>query len=93
MGLTTEDKKALNGGFQAPELSGLPVRVSRRKAAELITQYFFETSPRSLERWPVRWIRINGRAHCATTDIFAVAESKLAEAAPVMGGRGRRTDR
>jgi hypothetical protein len=78
---------------QPPDLSKLPVRVSRKRAAELITEHFFEISPRSLERWPIAWLQLNGRAHGETAEFFAIAKSKLADATPVMGGHGRRTDR
>jgi hypothetical protein len=93
MGLTDDEKRRLTGGTGLPDLSKLPVRVSRKKAAELITQFFFETSPRSLERWPVPWVLINGRAHGKLIDIFAVAESKLTDATAVMGGRGGSSQR
>lgn len=58
-------------------LSGLPVRVPRSEAAELVSRYFFKVHPRSLERWllPVRVI--NGRAHIDTADLFAEAQRRL----------------
>jgi hypothetical protein len=87
MGLTKIEKRALKGCVALPDLSELPVRVPRDIAAKLITQFFFKVSPRSMERWPIAWRRLNGRAHCETADAFALANSML-EAAPVlMGGR------
>jgi hypothetical protein len=86
MGLTDIERRRLKGGAAEPDLAELPVRVTRMKAAELLTRFFFETSPRTLERWPLAWRRLNGKAHCETAQLFEVAESKLAEAPPVMGG-------
>lgn len=86
MGMT-DKKRALKGGPRQPDLSTLPIRVPRDTAAELVTRFYFKVSPRSLERWPLAWRRLNGRAHCETAQLFDVAERMLAAAAPVMGGR------
>lgn len=87
MGMTDIEKRALRGDAALPDLSELPVRVSREAAAKLLSRYFFEVSPRSLERWPVAWRQLNGRAHGETAELFAHAESILAAAPVVMGGR------
>jgi hypothetical protein len=87
MGQTDIDKRRLKDRVVLPDFGQLPVRVPRDVAAELLTRYFFETSPRTLERWPLRWRRLNGRAHCETRDLFAIAQSKLAAAPAVMSGR------
>lgn len=67
--------------------AALPVRVTRERGAELLTQYYFKISARSLERAPLAWQRLNGKAHCLTADLFAWAEGKLATAPPVIAGR------
>ena len=64
------------------EPSRLPQRVTRDRAAELVTQRYFEVSPRTLERWPLAWRRLNGKAHCETQELFALAEQMLASAPP-----------
>jgi hypothetical protein len=69
-----------------PDLTELPVRLSRDTAAKLLSRYFFEVSPRTLERWPVAWRQLNGRAHAETVELFAHAESILAAAPVIMGG-------
>jgi hypothetical protein len=69
----------------SPNLLQLPVRVERATGAELVTRYFFKVSPRSLERWPVTWQYLNGKAHCETRELFHVAESMVA-AAPILRG-------
>lgn len=90
MGLTDIEKRLLKGGSALPDLSALPVRVTRDTAAALLSKYFFKISPRTLERWPLTWRRLNGKAHCDTADLFALAESMLAEAPLVMGGNAGR---
>ena len=64
-----------------------PRRMTRRAAAEAVTREFFEVQPRSLERWPLGWRRVNGKAHAETPELFTVAAAKLADAAPIRGGR------
>lgn len=71
-----------------PDLSKVPARVDRRRAADLLEQYFFPVSPRTLEVWPLAWRHVNGKAVCETAELFALARAKL-EAAPVIRG-GRR---
>jgi hypothetical protein len=66
---------------------GLPKRAPREELARLVTRHYFQISPRTLERWPIRWLHLNGRAHGEVAEVFALAEAKLAEAPPVMGGR------
>jgi hypothetical protein len=70
-----------------PDLSALPVRVDRRTGAALLARYFFPCSPRTLEAWPIRWRRVNGRALVETAELFALARGKLDEAPAVLGGR------
>lgn len=65
----------------------LPVRLDRRIAAELISLHFFPISPRTLERWPIGWRRINGKALAETADILAEAKRQVDAAAAVRGGR------
>jgi hypothetical protein len=71
------------GGVPQSDLDKLPVRVPRNVAAELVTRYYFKTSPRTLERWPLTWRKLNGRAHCYTHDLLAIAEAMLAGASPL----------
>jgi hypothetical protein len=86
MGMTDIECRVLKGGRTLPNLADLPVRLSRDAAAKLLSRYFFEVSPRTLERWPVAWRQLNGRAHAETADLFAHAESMLADAPIIMGG-------
>jgi hypothetical protein len=67
--------------------------VTRDAGAKLIKKYYFEISPRSLERWPIPWRRLNGRAHAETRDLFAYAEAVLAASPAITAGRHRQTER
>lgn len=71
----------------APNLSDLPRRVDRRRAAELVTRHHFPVSHRTLEVWPLTWRHVNGYAVCDTAELFAVAQAKLDAAPPIRGGR------
>jgi hypothetical protein len=96
------EKRLLKGGRALPDLSNLPrgppdlnelpVRVDRETAAKLLTRYYFRTHRRTLERWPLGWQLLNGRAHCVTAELFAVAEAKLAAAPLILGGRRPATE-
>lgn len=65
----------------------LPRRADRRTGAALLTRYLFPVSSRTLERWPLTWRRVNGKAVCETAELFEVAQRKLDEAPAVRGGR------
>lgn len=69
------------------ELKSLPRRIDRRTAAALISRHLFPISPRTLERWPVAWHHINGRALVDTAELVAEAERRLAEAPAIRGGQ------
>jgi hypothetical protein len=70
-----------------PDVTKLPSRVTRQTAAMLITRYFFPTSHRSLESWPVAVVYVNGKALAPPADWFAEARRRLESAPKVMGGR------
>lgn len=69
-------------------LKSLPRRATRPIAAELVSQYFFAISPRTLERWPLTWRLLNGKVHCEVAELFALAAA-MVDAAPVIKA-GRR---
>jgi hypothetical protein len=81
------EKHVLNGGASLPDISELPARVSRERAAELVTRFYFEIKPRSMERCPIRWQVLNGKAHCSVAELFGWAQTVLDASPPVMGGR------
>ena len=78
------------------ELSGeikevLPIRVDRRRGAEIISRYFFPISPRTLEVWPVAWRHLNGRALVETSELLHHARERLAASVAIKGGRRRQS--
>ena len=82
---------ATTAPFPTPDTppADLPRRADRRTGAALVTRHLFPVSPRTLERWPLTWRRVNGKAVCDIAELFAVAERMLAEAPAIRGGRGK----
>ena len=70
-----------------PDLTAYPVRMDRNGLAAFITKHFFQVSPRSLERWPLTWRHVNGKAHADTAEAAVVAQAMLDAAPPVRGGK------
>ncbi len=64
----------------------LPMRVGRRVAAEIVSERYFPVSYRTLERWPLNWRRINGRAVANTDELLAEAQRRVDEAPVIRGG-------
>lgn len=72
-----------------PALNAVPRRVTRVQGAALVSRWFFPVSARTLETWPVPYIRVPG--HPALLDVEALvaeAERRLAACPTLMGGRG-----
>ncbi len=63
-----------------------PTRVDRQAGAALISHHLFPISPRTLERWPVTWRRINGRALVDTSELLAEAQHRVNTAPAIRGG-------
>lgn len=92
MSITDIEKPGMKGGASLPDRSELPVRQTRKRAAEFLRRYYFETSHRTLERAPIRWALLNGQAHCLTADLIQWADDVVAAAPMVMGGRRPTTE-
>jgi hypothetical protein len=71
-------------------LEGLPVRMDRKAAATFITQNYFRVAPRSLERWPLDEVYVNGRVMLETHQLVTEAERRLAVASAPPDPRKRR---
>lgn len=97
MRMTDVERRMLKGGAglagSLPDMNKVPVRVPRPRAAELVTERFFKVSPRSLERAPLQWRLLNGRAHVETAELFAWAQEVLDAAPAVAGGHRRAPER
>jgi len=62
------------------DLDVLPRRLTKKTAASVVTQHKFPVTPRGLQDWPdVDWIVVNGKATCATDELLAAADRRLAE--------------
>ena len=68
------------------ETRTLPVRIDRRLAAEIVSDRFFPISHRTLERWPLTWRRLNGRALVDTDELLAEARRRVEDSAATKGG-------
>ena len=68
-------------------LGVLPARLDRRAGAALISQHLFPISPRTRERWPVTWRRINGKALVDTSELLAEAQRRVDIAPAIRGGQ------
>ena len=73
-----------DGQFENPT----PRRIDRKRGAALITDRYFQISPRTLEKWPIAWRYANGRATCETEELLNYAKSKLDAAPAIKGGPG-----
>lgn len=69
------------------QVDRLPKRVDRKRGAALVTYLHFPISPRTLERWPLRWRRVNGRALVETRDLLAEAQRRVDLAPTICGGK------
>jgi hypothetical protein len=72
------------------DLASLPARVDRAVGAAVLSRlHGTPFSPRSLEKWPLSWVIVNGRATCCTADLLTEANERVDAAAAVRGGRIR----
>jgi len=70
-----------------PVGKGFPKRISRKDAAEIVSHLHFPISSRTIERWPLIWRRVNGRALVDTEELLAEAQRRVDAAPPIMGGQ------
>jgi hypothetical protein len=70
-----------------PEIAKLPAHVDRKEGADLVRRFYFKVSPRSLERWPLGWRVVNGRATCPTIELLMEARRRFDAAPIIRGGR------
>jgi hypothetical protein len=54
--------------------------------AQIHNRYFGKLSPRSLERWPLTWRKVNGRNVSSVRDFLELSKSKFESAPLVRGG-------
>lgn len=63
-----------------PDPDVLPRRLTKKTAAAVVTHYKFEVTPRALQDWPdLDWVIVNAKSTCATDQLLAAADRRLAE--------------
>jgi hypothetical protein len=63
-----------------PDPDVLPRRLTKKTAAAVVTHYKFEVTPRALQDWPdLDWVVVNAKSTCATDQLLAAADRRLAE--------------
>jgi hypothetical protein len=74
-----------------PNPDQMPIRYgSREQLAEIHTRYYGPIHHRTLERWPLRWRLVNGRAVAEVREFLAEAERRFVAAPVIRGGRTSR---
>jgi hypothetical protein len=63
----------------------------KKQLAEIHNRYFGPVSPRSLERWPISWRKVNGRNIGSVRDFLALAKTRFESAPLIRGGSGGTT--
>ena len=59
--------------------------------AEIHNRYFGKLSPRSLERWPIVWRKVNGRNVSSVREFLALSKRRFESAPLIRGGSGGAT--
>jgi hypothetical protein len=71
-----------------PNPDEMPIRYgSREQLADIHGHYYGPISHRTLERWPLRWRKVNGRAVAEVREFLAEAERRFREAPVIMSGQ------
>ena len=73
--------------WREPDFDALPPNTYRKEAPAVIKKHTGEVvSHRSLERWPLQWKRVNGKAITPTRELLAEAKRRLDTAPVIRGG-------
>jgi hypothetical protein len=71
-----------------PDPDRMPIRFGDRpQLSEIHERYFGPCSPRTLERWPLTWRVVNGRAVAEVREFLAEAQRRFDAAPVIRGGR------
>jgi hypothetical protein len=70
-----------------PDPTKLPRYGDRRLLAQIHTKYYAPVSPRTLEKWPLVWIILNGRAISEVRAFLIEAQRRFDAAPAILGGR------
>ena len=67
-----------------PDPDRMPImHGDKKQLAEIHSRYFGTVSPRSLERWPISWRKVNGRNVSSVRDFLALSKRRF-ESAPLI---------
>jgi hypothetical protein len=72
-----------------PDLDKIPLRYGdRQQLAQIHNRYWGKLSHRSLEKWPLAWRIVSGRAVCSVSEFITEAQRRFDAAPVIRGGRG-----
>lgn len=72
-----------------PDLDKMPIRYGdRQQLAQIHNRYWGKLSHRSLEKWPLTWRIINGRAVGPVSEFITEAQRRFDAAPVIRGGHG-----
>jgi hypothetical protein len=74
-----------SNGVLCPDFNAIPARMGKHQAAAFVSQFYFEVSFRTLERWPLPKKFVNGANQWRTTDLASFAKYKLKNAVASRG--------
>ena len=69
-----------------PDPDRMPImHGDKDQLAQIHNRYFGKLSPRSLERWPINWRKVNGRNVSSVRDFLELSKRRF-EGAPLIRG-------
>jgi hypothetical protein len=72
-----------------PDLDKMPICYGdKQQLAQIHCKYWGKLSYRSLEKWPLTWRIVNGRAVGSVSEFIAEAQRRFDAAPAIRGGRG-----
>jgi hypothetical protein len=72
-----------------PDPDKMPIRYGdRQQLSQIHTKYWGKLSPRTLEKWPLDWRIVGGRAVSPVSEFIAEAQRRFDAAPVIRGGRG-----
>jgi len=75
-----------------PDPDRMPImHGDKTQLAEIHSRYFAKLSPRSLERWPITWRKVNGRNVSSVRDFLALSKRRFDSAPLIRSGSGGTT--
>ena len=73
-------------------LDVLPKHSDKRDGAEVISKHLFKVSHRTLERWPLEWRHVNGKAVTPTAELLLEAWRRFSTGPVVKSGQQQDVD-